>query len=57
MHDAGVDFESHVYPDAGHAFFNDTNAHAYRPEVAADAWARSLEFLRGTLAPSDSTLA
>jgi carboxymethylenebutenolidase len=53
MHDAGVQFESHIYTDAGHAFFNDTNPHSYRPEVAADAWTRSLEFLRGTLAPSD----
>jgi carboxymethylenebutenolidase len=52
MHDAGVQFVSHVYPDAGHAFFNDTNPISYRPEVAADAWARSIEFLRATLAPS-----
>ena len=52
MHDAGVDFQSHVYPDAGHAFFNDTSREMYRPEVAADAWTRSLEFLRGSLAPS-----
>jgi carboxymethylenebutenolidase len=52
MHDAGVDFQSHVYEGAGHAFFNDTNPIMYRPEVAADAWTRSLEFLRGSLAPS-----
>jgi carboxymethylenebutenolidase len=55
MHDAGVQFVSHVYSGAGHAFFNDTNKAAYRPEVAADAWKRSLEFLRGTLAPSEWT--
>jgi carboxymethylenebutenolidase len=54
MHDAGADFESHVYEGAGHAFFNDTNRVSYRPEVAADAWTRSLEFLRATLAPSTS---
>jgi len=53
MHDAGVQFVSHVYPDAGHAFFNDSNPVVYRPEVAADAWTRSIEFLRGTLAPAD----
>jgi carboxymethylenebutenolidase len=53
MHDAGAQFESHVYPGAGHAFFNDTNPIAYRPDIAADAWSRSLEFLRGTLAPAD----
>jgi carboxymethylenebutenolidase len=53
MHDAGVQFVSHVYEGAGHAFFNDTNTAAYRPAVAADAWTRSIEFLRGTLAPSE----
>jgi carboxymethylenebutenolidase len=52
MHDAGVQFTSHVYQGAGHAFFNDTNPVMYRPEVAADAWTRSIEFLRGTLAPT-----
>lgn len=52
MHDAGVQFTSHVYPGAGHAFFNDTNSVMYRPEVAADAWNRSIEFFRGTLAPA-----
>jgi carboxymethylenebutenolidase len=52
MKDAGADFESRVYPGAGHAFFNDTNPIAYRADVAADAWTRSLEFLRGSLAPS-----
>ena len=45
MSAAHIDFQDHVYPDAGHAFFNDTNAGAYRPGVAADAWARTLTFL------------
>jgi carboxymethylenebutenolidase len=52
MHQAGVQFTSHVYEGAGHAFFNDTNAIMYRPSVAADAWRRSIEFLRATLAPN-----
>jgi carboxymethylenebutenolidase len=52
MHDAGVQFVFHVYANAGHAFFNDTNPVSYRKEAAADAWTRSLEFLRGTLYPS-----
>jgi carboxymethylenebutenolidase len=52
MRDAGVQFASHVYEDAGHAFFNDTNGVMYRADAAADAWARSIEFLRGTLAPN-----
>jgi len=42
---AGVDFTAEVYPGAGHAFFNDSNRYAYRPEAAADAWSRTLEFL------------
>jgi len=52
MKAAGADFTSHIYEGAGHAFFNDTNPITYRPEVAADAWERSLEFLRGSLAPT-----
>jgi carboxymethylenebutenolidase len=50
MKDAGVDFTFHVYPHAGHAFFNDSGPR-YVADVASDAWSRSLEFLRGTLAP------
>lgn len=42
---AGVDYAARVYPHAGHAFFNDTNSHTYRPEDAADAWRRTLAFL------------
>lgn len=38
-----------VYPGAGHAFMNDTRPAAYRPEIAAQAWARSLQFLRSHL--------
>jgi carboxymethylenebutenolidase len=52
MKDAGVGFLSHTYDNAGHAFFNDTNATTYRADVASDAWSRTIEFLRGTLAPS-----
>lgn len=43
-------FEVVVYPDAGHAFMNDTRAEAYRPEAAHDAWDRMLSFLRLHLA-------
>lgn len=39
----------HIYQDADHAFFNDTRA-SYHPKVAAQAWDRTLAFLRsGTL--------
>jgi carboxymethylenebutenolidase len=33
------------YPDAGHAFHSDDRPAIYRPEAAADAWARTLAFL------------
>ena len=39
-----------VYPDAGHAFMNDTRPAAYRPEAAADAWRRMLASFRERLA-------
>jgi carboxymethylenebutenolidase len=38
-----------IYADAGHAFENPTNARGYRAAAAADAWARTTEFLRKTL--------
>ncbi len=37
------------YPDAGHAFFNDTRLDAYRPKEARDAWQRVLAFLAAHL--------
>lgn len=45
MQQAGVDFTAQIYPDCGHAFFNDTNPYAYNQAAAKDAWRRSLEFL------------
>lgn len=42
---AGVDFTAQVYPDCGHAFFNDTNSFAYNEAAAQDAWRRTLDFL------------
>jgi carboxymethylenebutenolidase len=38
-----------VYPEAGHAFMNDTRPAAYRPADAADAWRRMVAFLRREL--------
>ena len=46
---AGPSSEVVVYPEAGHAFLNDTRPDAYRPEAAADAWARMLAFFREQL--------
>lgn len=42
----GKSVEMHVYEGADHAFFNDTRPEVYRPEAAADAWKRTLEFFR-----------
>jgi carboxymethylenebutenolidase len=39
-----------VYPEAGHAFMNDTRPDAFRPAIAEQAWARSVEFLQRQLA-------
>jgi len=50
MLEAGIVFESKVYSDAGHAFFNDTNAVTYNANVAADAWERTTTFLDAELA-------
>lgn len=46
MEKEGKAFEAVVYPNVGHAFFNDTNAHAYDAKTAQDAWAKTLAFLR-----------
>ncbi|MEN2737846.1 dienelactone hydrolase family protein [Microbacterium sp. X-17] len=48
MTDAGVDFTEVVYPEAHHAFFNDTGSR-YDAEAAADAWRRVREFLAARL--------
>lgn len=34
-----------VYPDAGHAFFNDARPDLYRSAPASDSWTRTLAFL------------
>jgi len=49
MSEAGVDFEATVYPGTGHAFFNDTNAHAYNADAASDAWVKVNGFLAEAL--------
>jgi Dienelactone hydrolase and related enzymes len=40
-----VDVEVRVYPDAPHAFFNDTREH-YREDAAKDAWNLTMDFIR-----------
>ena len=35
-----------IYPNADHAFFNDTRPVVYHPEAAADSWQRTIDFFR-----------
>jgi carboxymethylenebutenolidase len=46
----GVPHEVHIYPGAGHAFFNDTRP-VYDAAAAGDAWQRTLAWFRRYLAP------
>lgn len=48
MRAAGKRFEPRIYPDAGHAFFNDSRP-SYDVAAARDAFPRLLGFLRDTL--------
>lgn len=45
MAQAGVDFTAKVYPNCGHAFFNDSNSYAYNQAAAEDAWQLTLDRL------------
>lgn len=45
MEKHGVDFEAIVYPESGHAFFNETAPRAYNADNSADAWKRANAFL------------
>ena len=46
---AGGRIDTHIYPGAGHAFFNDSRPDAYNAEAAADAWDKTLSFLAANL--------
>jgi carboxymethylenebutenolidase len=46
MREHGRSIETHIYPGTDHAFFNDTRPEVYDAEAAADAWRRTIEFLR-----------
>lgn len=45
----GKEVEVVVYPDADHAFFNDTRPAVHHPEAAADAWRRTVTLFRSRL--------
>jgi len=38
-----------VYPGAAHAFFNDSRKEVHKPDAAADAWKRTIEFFRANV--------
>ena len=43
------DVNIHIYPQADHAFFNDTRPEVYDAEASALAWRRTTEFLRSRI--------
>jgi carboxymethylenebutenolidase len=45
MKEYGKEYTAITYPEAGHAFFNDTNKRAYDAAAAQDAWQKMLAFL------------
>jgi len=45
----GKNAEVLIYPNANHAFFNDTRPEVYNADAAADAWRRTLERFRQSL--------
>ncbi len=49
MKAAGKTINVKIYDGAGHAFENPNNKQGYRPDAAADAWARMLGFFGHTL--------
>lgn len=46
---SGLGGEVVRYPDAEHAFFNDTRKEVYRADLAAEAWSRAVAFLKKQL--------
>ncbi len=49
LKDLGKEVDVKIYPDADHAFFNDARPEVYNAGAAADAWQRTVEFLRKNL--------
>ena len=45
----GKSVEMYIYPDVGHAFFNDTREGVYNRRAAEDAWRRTMEFFAKNL--------
>jgi carboxymethylenebutenolidase len=49
LRELGVEAELFVYPNADHAFFNDTRPEVYDEGAARQAWVRTLELFRAKL--------
>jgi carboxymethylenebutenolidase len=49
LREMGKQAEAIVYPNATHAFFNDTRPEVYNAEAAEDAWQRTIELFHETL--------
>jgi len=49
MLSAKVNFSYQVYPDCGHAFFNDSNPYTYNKPAAEDAYKKTLDLLDKTM--------
>ncbi len=49
LDELGKSKEFHIYPNTDHAFFNDSRPEVYDAEASADAWKRTLEFLRANV--------
>lgn len=45
----GKKAEVQTYPNADHAFFNDTRPEVYNKEASEDAWRRTLDFFRANI--------
>ena len=54
MQSLGKPVDAKIYPDAGHAFENPSNAEGYKPQDASDAEHRSSEFLKAQLHPGQA---
>lgn len=49
LREHGVETEFHIYPGAGHAFFNDTSPERYNEAAATAAWPATVAFFQRTL--------
>lgn len=47
---AGTDYTKYVYDGAQHAFHNDDNPDRHHPEASKQAWGRTMDFLKESLA-------